>query len=169
MYRWVDAQGDVHFSSTPPPGSAAEKYDPAKSSGRIQNVVPDHAQPTKPAARPAPRPRHRSSGWQMSPQKPRAASGPRTEKRGGRSESEWRSEAERMQREIDGLERQLEATESGPEFSNTTYGEYGLRTGHSNKASKLRDLERRLDQARELLDAFEDRAREADVPPGWLR
>lgn len=157
VYRWVDEQGRVHFSSTPPPGQRARKWEGEKRDEI--NVVGDRV--NAPPARV--RPRSRTG---------RGVPGARTEKPkqvGGRSESEWRAQAVAMEQKISGLEQAIESVEDGPEFYRKTYRRNGVRGKRENKASRLRGLESKLQAAQDSFDRFEERARKAGVPPGWLR
>ena len=166
VYRWVDVEGRVHFSSTPPPSGSAQKTEKWEGSERdVINVVPEtNAAPRARrgnTARPAPSMRG------ASPATRRPASG--AERIGGKSEAEWRARAQDLQGGIADLEARIASTEEGPEFWEKTYDDYGGTRYSDNKASRLKRLEGDLGRAESRLDEFETLAREAGVPPGWLR
>jgi len=167
VYRWVDEQGRVHFSSTPPP-RGAKKWEAEKKRDKINVMGPQSNAPPvqRQSAAPPTRPTANSlSGWGMRAPKP--ASGAQ-KLPGGKSEDAWRLEANKLRGEVERLESELEKTDDGGEFYEARYRD-GIRVGSENKSSRMARLERQLEEAQDRFDTFEDRARELDVPPGWLR
>lgn len=168
MYRWTDAQGNVHLGATPPPGAKAELWEPGRDV--IQKVVPDRPEPPAAAGppsllRPRVAPKLRPGSLPRAPER-----GPGPEMIGGWTEREWRREAQRLGGEVERLEQRIEDAEDGPEFTTTRFDpDRGFKTGQTSKASLIRDLEKKRAAARKKFDDLEDRAREAGVPPGWLR
>jgi hypothetical protein len=51
VYRWVDAQGETHYSQTPPPGNSAEEVSVPVASG---TPAPGPAAPPQQEAQPTP-------------------------------------------------------------------------------------------------------------------
>ncbi len=162
MYRWVDAQGNVHLSETPPEGGAAEVWKPKPL--ETAPAIPSAQQRRAPAK---PRAAAHATGATN------AASASAEPKVAGRTEPEWRREALDKQQAIAELESKLQAVEEGPEFSSTTFkrnaygGKYAV--GGSSKSSVLLGLRNELSRAQTNLEHFEDYARELGVPAGWLR
>lgn len=98
------------------------------------------------------------------------------DRRGGRTEAEWRSQAALLHEAIRELgeevkmrektiggaaERRL-VCEDGPQCANP-------RLASGNPAQMLFLARERLRQAQDALEALEDEARRLSVPPGWLR
>ena len=149
IYRWVDDDGNVHFSETPPPGpSGAEEWKrPARD--RITRVPDGMNAPV-----------HRLD-------RPRARDIPEPTQIEGRSESAWRSQALGFTRKLEKLEERLERQKdrSPTGFrSSLSAARYEAR-----KEARIEALKREIEQAERALDDFEDLARQAGVPPGWLR
>jgi len=164
VYRWVDDQGRVHFSSTPPPRKRVEAW---AGDGRQRIQIAPETSATGERAEQARRPAPRSGpllGKRIETRSRRASK----QSADATGEARWRSEANRLQADIERLENQLLATEEGAEFFEAKY-EDGHRIHSENKSSRTDRLRHEIEQAQERLDAFEDKAREAGVPPGWLR
>jgi hypothetical protein len=92
------------------------------------------------------------------------------ERIGGRTEAEWRSQAQLLEERLRRLELELEALEE----STTAYGGWstqrdGRRVEQVAAPDERRRLERALELAETQLDALEEEARRLGVPPGWLR
>ena len=155
MYRWVDAQGNVHLSETPAEGTAAEVWKPEPL--ETAPAIPS------PEQRPAP-----ASSKAVPP-----ASASEEPKVGGQTEAEWRREALDKQQAIATLEDRIREVEEGPEFSRTTFkrnaygGKYAI--AGTSKSAVLSGLRHDLSRAQTNLERFEDYARELGVPAGWLR
>ena len=168
VYRWVDEQGRIHFSSTPPP-RGARKWEAENKRDRINVMSPESNAPPaqrKSAAPPTPPPANSLSGWGMRAPQPRAPSAQQLP--GGKSEAGWRLEANRLRGEVERLEAELEKTDAGGDFYEARYRD-GIRVGSEDKPRRLARLERQLEEAEDRFDSFEERARELEVPPGWLR
>jgi hypothetical protein len=157
MYRWLDAQGRVHFGSEPPPDARA--VTPWSPDGERVRIDPKSgADGASPAQPPAPAARA-------------AEPTPQAEERiGGRTEAEWRAQAQTLEGRLRQLELELEELEE----STTAYGGWGThrdgrRVEHVMVPDERRKLERALELAETQFDALEDEARRLGVPPGWLR
>lgn len=160
MYRWVDAQGRVHFGSEPPAGAReVEPWSPegdrlkieSRAAGITVQPGPDRARATLPARAPTP------------------VAG--DEKIGGMSQDQWRTKAQMLEQRIQKLEADIEALEE----TTQAYGGWGTHRSSNGVVSRVgvRDrrpeLEKALERAESELDALEEDAREKGVPPGWLR
>jgi hypothetical protein len=151
MYRWIDAQGNLHLSETPPPGQAAEPWEPAEKSA-IQQTLPTPAPPRE---------------QRTARQAPAAQEAP--EKVAGQTEDEWRQRALEHQQRIEQLEHQIEQVEAGPDFHSTHFSRNGYADSGTSKQAVLMGLRAELERAQSHLESFEEHARTAGVPPGWLR
>jgi len=157
VYRWTDAQGKVHYTSdlnrVPESQREAAKASAGEQQGgavmRIESRPPPT--PAAPAATPPAEP-------------PR----PAEEMRGGRSESWWRAEAATHRESIARLEQQTEAcTAAGFRWSAGAGGRaYREETAEADACGRIQS---ELQMNRKWLDAFEESAHRAAVPPGWLR
>jgi hypothetical protein len=157
-YRWLDAEGRVHFGSEPPPDArAVTPWSPGGERVKIApKTEPDPALQRPPGAPPA-----RAA-------EPAAAQP--EERIGGRTETEWRAQARTLESRLRSLELELEQLEE----STTAYGGWstqrdGRRLERVLVPDERRALERALELAQSQLDALEDEARRLGVPPGWLR
>jgi hypothetical protein len=165
MYRWLDAQGRVHFGSEPPADARGiESWSPDGDRLRID---------ARAAGEPAPRgsaPARPVAPRRLAPGTPPAAPAP-DERIGGRTESEWRHQAHSLEQRIEQLEREPEALEE----TTQAYGGWGTRRDSQGLVTRTAvperrpALERALEKAESELDAFEEEARAAGVPPGWMR
>jgi hypothetical protein len=158
IYRWVDAQGNVHFSDEPPPHQAGSEWQP-EADGTFQ-VVPQ--EPPAPRATP---PRARVPA----PARPAAAKPPQQARKGGATQQEWRRRSQAIEREVSGIEKQLEALDEGPLVVHRSSRQNGVWWDQENTAQRRARLERELEQANRDLEKLQDKARRAGVPPGWLR
>lgn len=165
MYRWVDAQGRVHFGSEPPadareiapwsPEGDRLKID-ARAAGKPAPVATGRARPAAPT--------------RAAPRAPAAAANGH-ERIGGHTENEWRSRAQTLEHRVQDLEKQIEELEE----STQAYGGWGTHRDSRGFVTSVgvRDrrpeLEQALERAESELDALEEEARQAGVPPGWLR
>lgn len=152
VYRWVDEQGQLHFSNTPPPnGKAVQVEKPARP--RINRVPLEGSAAV-----------HRGAARVRPP----ASAAPERETIGGQGEAEWRARSEELGGRADAIRAELDSTRDGGEFYEARYRD-GVRVGSENKSRRIERLEHELEAAEDVYDEFEDRARGADVPPGWLR
>jgi len=161
MYRWEDRSGRVHFGESPPSDAVRVQRVDGLGEGRVINVAPDAATP--PGA-------HRAES-QRSPQR-KKASPARPSHRDpeldeptviqGKTESQWRSDVQRLAKRIGELETQLEYAED--QLSSA----YALGSA-AYYQRRVDSLKSQLELAKEGLERMEDDAREAGVPPGWLR
>jgi hypothetical protein len=163
MYRWLDAQGRVHFGSEPPK-DAREVTAWSPGEGRLK-VDPEAA--ARAAAAGAPTTNSKADPRLAPPLPPPSRT---DEQIGGRSEDQWRMQSTTLQRRIHDLEDQLEKLDD----STHAYGGWAThRDGHRVERLEIRDprpeLEKSLKNAEAELETFEDEARQAGVPPGWLR
>jgi hypothetical protein len=163
MYRWVDAQGEIHFGADPPKGARnVRRVD--GSGARSINVVPGTpVAPPREAPRVAPPEDAAPVGTVQGLVPGEGALHPSASTAiGGRSEDDWRTEAQRLTRKVESLEAQLERADdqrrSAISPRDSSYYE-----------RKVARLEQELEAAQSALDRFEERARKLEVPPGWLR
>jgi len=178
IYRYTDASGREQFTTdlTRVPAAQREAAE-AEAAGRPplshsgSNASPPPGQLPPPVGpdpsfrwgtAPPPEAPAKRKPWQIEEERP-----------GGLPESAWRQQHERILSDIAWLEqRQAELEASGGDrvppnrrgrISRQRYARYQaeheawLQTG------------RKLTSARRRLDRFEERARKAGVPPGWLR
>ncbi len=157
LYRWVDAQGNVHLGETAPPGAAAEVWKPKPLESAPAFPLPQGA---------APRAKPRAAA-----RTPSARAAPEQATVGGRTEAQWRREALEKEARISSIESRIAETEAMPDSwsSHSTGG--GVRVVHrdSDKERILSRLRRDLERAQADAEQFEDYARSLGVPPGWLR
>jgi hypothetical protein len=168
IYRWVDAQGNVHFGSAPPPGARQlQVANPEKGRGSLVIAPRSTAQPAVPPARaasPAAQQRLGASG-QWSSGEDEAASGGEApvvpEQPGGRSEESWRSEGRRYHEALEARRRSLESLEESERRA-------FQRSARATDYDAIDRAKAALRSAEDPLNDFEQRAREAEVPPSWL-
>jgi TolA-binding protein len=77
----------------------------------------------------------------------------------GKAKHQWRAGYQALERHIAGFERRIERMEDEPRRYRT----------RSTWNVRLERIKRQLEQAEAARQAYEDRARRAGVPPGWLR
>jgi hypothetical protein len=174
MYRWVDAQGNVHLSETPPEGAAAEVWKPKPL--ETAPPIPTRERASAPAKA---RPSGRTPGAAQGSGSLRAPSPASASSRGsdeptvaGRTEAEWRRDALEKQERVSTIESKIQEAEEMPEFSSSTFkkGSGGSQiVGGSSKQGILIGLRHDLQRAQSDLERFEDYARTQGVPAGWLR
>jgi hypothetical protein len=158
MYRWLDAEGQVHLGETPPAGAhGVERVDGA-GGGAVINVAPQSAEPPRAkATAPARSERGSSPGATRERDEDREPSSI-----GGKSEGQWRSEAlrleERIERERQKLQKAEEQLSNAYALGSSAYYQRRVDSAKAAVEDSEGDLER-----------LEDRARELGVPPGWLR
>lgn len=174
MYRWVDAQGNVHLSETPPEGAQAEVWKPKPLETAPPIPTRERASaPVKPRASGRTPSAAESSGSPRAPSPASASSGASDEPRvAGRTEAEWRRDALEKQERVSTIESKIQEAEEMPEFSSTTFGRGSggsYAVGGSSKSGILIGLRHDLQRAQADLERFEDYARTQGVPAGWLR
>ena len=159
IYRWVDEQGRVHFSATPPAqGQARAEEWKAKDEKRVQ-IAPEAAGAALP--RPAPEP---SSAWNGTVPSVPSRKKPDAEPSyiGGYSKSGWQSRYRSKQAAVESARQAVERAQD--------------RDRTARWGRTLRDTRRHVDRAEErvrkaeeeLFDFMQD-ARRQGVPAGWLR
>jgi DNA repair exonuclease SbcCD ATPase subunit len=157
MYRWLDAQGRVHYGSEPPADArSVTPWSPDADRMRIEPRAPP-AELSRPPEVPTPGPAP-------------TAEAPAPETIGGRTEAQWRQESLALEARVQKLERELDELED----STQAYGGWGV---HREKGmhhrvdlpDRRKELEKQLDDAQSKLDRLEEEARRLGVPPGWLR
>jgi hypothetical protein len=155
VYRWTDADGKVHYTSDLERVPEAQRDAARKSVGRAKGgaVMRVETRPPAPPAEPAP-----------PPEAPSAP--PPGPSYGGRDEATWRAEGSRLRAAVAALEAEAEACSAG-EFRWSAGG--GGRSEDEASADACGRVRSELDMHRRWLDAFEDDAHRAGVPPGWLR
>ncbi len=148
IYRWLDRDGHEHFGETPPPGATGvEPWTPSKSR-RISRVPGGNAPP-----------RRYSAPARSAPLEPTEIEGKR--------EYQWRNKARSFEGAVESLEAKLEREKD----RSPSLGTSSLSAARfdARKEARIEALKRKLEAAEQALDDFEDRARHAGVPPGWLR
>jgi len=157
IYRWVDAQGNVHFGSQPPThGRQVRELEEQQGSAAI-NIVPG-------VDRPAPKRRQGTSGSRAEPTRASRLLESVEEPLyiGGRSRDSWRDEASRLESRVAKVESDLDRAKDSTSEVVTVW--------QSRRLERyIARLEKDLELAEQNLEAFRDRARTAGVPPGWLR
>jgi len=164
MYRWLDAQGRVHFGSEPPADArGVEPWSPDGGHLKIDARAGTTAGAVGKSGRAA-APRTAAGRPPLAEASERGAIG-------GRSRSEWLTRETSLEKRIEDLEAQLEELEE----TTQAYGGWGTHRDKRGRVSRValpdrrRELETALERAESELDAFEEEARRAGVPPGWLR
>ncbi len=189
IYRWVDANGQVHFSETPPNGSAAREW--AEKSDRVQ-VVPSKRVPDPETTR--------QSGTQtnsdlardvflgrvpqsLSPvEQPSRASSKASrptatdhdDEDACRGAIQWRDAIERQEARIEALEASLERTRDSDVMLRTTQcarerswnSATPCQSTTFNREKAVEDLEDQIERAEEQLRRMEEDARNATSPQG---
>lgn len=165
IYKWTDAEGVVHFTSNPDEVPAAQRARAAEAGragkGSFQRVVPSGASAAARApAAPAP-PRSRAGAKKAS----REAG---EERVGGRTEAEWRAEAEKHRSAIARLEPLVERCKDDSFRFSEGAGRRAYREEEAevDGCRKLRDEK---DMHERWLETLEEKAHSAGVPPGWIR
>jgi hypothetical protein len=154
VYRWTDADGKVHYTSDLERVPQAQR-DAAKASvarekkGAVMRIE----------SRPPPAPAADEPAPEAAPEEP----GPVY---GGRDEATWRAESKRLRDAVERLESEAEACSAG-EFR-WSAGAGGRAEGEAS-ADACGRVRSELAMNRRWLDALEDDAHRAGVPPGWLR
>jgi hypothetical protein len=87
---------------------------------------------------------------------------------GPRSEAQWRSQALSIERRIESLERQIEQKRD-QKWDLPASFDPAVEAQSEWFEQEIEQLEAQLEQAEEDLLSLEARARQAGVPPGWLR
>ena len=92
---------------------------------------------------------------------------------GGRDAVWWSGQARAHERAIAGLEREVaacEEREAPPAYRNVPGQVFRGRDGlRYREVARCDDARAELEAAEAARDAFEERARRLEVPPGWLR
>jgi len=177
IYRWMDETGEVHLTNrlyeVPDEHQQAALDDAkkrAQESGGMNEIHEDHAAPTAPAATPS-------------------APAEMAQPGGGRDETWWRSKSHQMQSELEQAKTALaQAQADEADDAGQIYGAPGRRgrggAGPGRRGRGLgaaavlsdgdydpsvEELEAEVDRLEREYSDFEDEARHAEVPPGWLR
>jgi hypothetical protein len=166
IYRWVDAYGEAHFGAHPPPGVRAEIWEPdAEPRVTIRPDPKPASQPHRKAGRGPRRVPPPHFGEQNAPRKRVPIQEPTII--GGRSEHSWRKSGLQLADRVEQLEERIEDArwESTPaHLSSLSAARWEAR-----RDSRVERLEADLERAEQALEDLEDQARQAGVPPGWLR
>ncbi len=164
VFKWTDKNGAVHYTSDinqVPPGQRDLARAAANSGkGSLQRIR--SSAPNLRSARSAP-----SSGAirTASPASPAPAAEERVE---GKSEAQWREQAQRHRARIAVLEPIAEGCED--ERFDWSAGDGGRKYRAEQAEAEACDGTRRdLALERSQLENLEERAHRAGVPPGWMR
>lgn len=159
IYRWVDAEGNVHFSETPPASAHAREWE-KPDDGRVTIFERD-----RPPLSTPPAPQQDRTPPPASPQTSRQSDKP--EKIAGKYEWQWRKEARSLETKVESLEEQLESAKDSS-LSGFPSSMASARFD-ARKQERIERLEGQIEAAEDRLELFEDDARQSGVPPGWLR
>jgi hypothetical protein len=153
VYRWTDAEGKVHYTSdlerVPQAQREAAKGSVDREKGGAVMRIDSRPSPV-PAADPA-------------AEAPPAEPAPTY---GGRDEVTWRAESKRLREAVERLESDAEACSAG-EFRWAAGA--GGRAEDADSADACGRVRSELAMNRRWLEALEEDAHRAGVPPGWLR
>jgi hypothetical protein len=155
VYRWTDAEGKVHYTADLERVPAAQREAAKASVGREQGGAVMRIEARPPAA-PAPA---AEPAAETTPAEPAPIYG-------GRDEATWRAEAMRLRDAVEQLEAEAEACGTG-EFRWSAGA--GGRAEDADSADACGRVRSELGMNRRWLEAFEEDAHRAGVPPGWLR
>jgi len=173
MYRWVDASGDVHIVSdlydVPAEYQDAALAEAKTRSGGSLNIGNGHGEGAAPAQAPA----------AAEPVPAAAAEMPQP---GGHDEVWWRTKSQEMHRKAEDARSAYDAEHAEDEDDAgkiyATGGHRGKRGRRGVAAAALsgndygpsvEELKGEAERAERDLVDFEEQARRAGVPPGWLR
>ncbi|MCP4005760.1 MAG: DUF4124 domain-containing protein [bacterium] len=168
IYRWTDAQGRVHFSSTPPPGAAEWQ-----SKRDALNIVPEL---NRPAGKPessveAQRARARAAAMRSRNGAPAAASSqaPSPSKTiAGQSRKQWHDDALAKQQRVRSLEKSVERLEDQMSFPSRVRSSMRRALIEDRQERRLNKLKAQLEEAEDTLGDFEADAQRSGVPAAWL-
>jgi hypothetical protein len=168
IYRWVDDQGRDHFTTDLSQVPRAKRT-AAKAAAESRPTVNRSEQ----GAAAAPARRHRIAPATRAPYQ-RSAPAASGETVGGMGQEQWRERAGALATDVEHLEKRLEVLEEqGADHMPTSSSRNNVpHRRYSKYRARYREWEsvgRKLDAARGKLERFEERARRAGVPPGWLR
>jgi hypothetical protein len=150
IYWWIDESGNVQ--STSDPSLVPLEHRGRRDSGQERiTIVPEIQAPTAP---------------EPASVDPAGTSGAEPERVGGKTEPQWRSGYRQLQSDLAGLESRLEHLEANPHQRAKT------RRGRDQLAARwaeTQQVKHDIESTRERLEDYEEKARRAGVPPGWLR
>ncbi len=177
IYRYIGDDGGLHFT-TDLEQVPSEQREAARSGAAARPPV-NRAEAPEPSAAPIPDPLPsntpcppgaRCTGLPAAPALP---SEPAVERYQGRDEASWRDEHDRLRIRVEQLERLIESLEeNGADNAPSPWRENVSRRNYERYADRHAAWERAkrdVEVARTALERFEERARRAGVPPGWLR
>lgn len=165
IYRWVDSQGREHFTTD-------LDQVPRSQRAAVKNAADSRPTVNRADSQPVAAPRRAANPRRARPRS--TAAPPGSERIDGWSEDQWRERAGELGTEVEILEKRVEELEdqgadnlpASARRSNLTYRTYSRYRERYRLWEKTNgDLQR----AQARLERFEDRARRAGVPPGWLR
>jgi septal ring factor EnvC (AmiA/AmiB activator) len=81
---------------------------------------------------------------------------------------QWRARAAPLEQRVESLERRIEQVRE-ERWDLPASFDASIEARSEQLEREIEQLEAQLEQAQDELSALEDRAREAGVPPGWLR
>jgi hypothetical protein len=159
VYRWTDAQGEVHYSSDLNDVPVAQREAAKAGAGATGRGAVMRIE-AKPRPQPAAAPTAPPAAAPV-PQRPAE------ETYGGRNESSWRAEAAQYRKAIEQLEQQAAACTAG-EFP-WSAGARGRTAADESADDACGRIQNELEMNRRWQERFEETAHGAGVPPGWLR
>jgi hypothetical protein len=155
IYWWVDENGNVQSTSdlAQVPPEHRPRNEPSRED-RI-TIVPELQAPRPTRTRSEPASVEPATAPALKP----ASIGDGEKRIEGKAKHQWRAGYQALERHVAGFERRIERMEDEPR-------RYRTRTSWN---LRLERVKRQLEQAEAARHAYEDRARRAGVPPGWLR
>jgi len=156
IWVWTTADGTVHYTDERErvPEAFRESARVAQREGDTKTVPTPT--PSSPAASPAAQAR------------PAAAGTPAVIEPEAAAEAGWRAEAKNLHERIAALEPQVAAC-AGDHINRSPGDGSRERREEREEAERCAHAKQDLATAHADLDALEERAHSADVPPGWLR
>jgi hypothetical protein len=158
VYRWTGADGTVHYTSDLERVPAEQREAAKASVGRYTGGAVMRIESRPPAAR-APA---------AEPMPAEAASAPPAQgpSYGGLDEATWRAEGRKLRDAVAALEAEAEACRAEDFRRSAGAGGRAEELASADACGRMRS---ELQTNRRWLEAFEDDAHRAGVPPGWLR
>jgi hypothetical protein len=174
VYRWTDAHGVTHYTSDINQVPASQR-DLARRSvpygrGSLQRIgaseQSDASAPAAPVRSGAAASPSSTTAAKAAPASPGASGS--EESFDGKSEAQWRDEAAKARDRLTRAEASAEHCKNDTYRASSRASRKKIEEGQSELAGCER-IAAEAESARQALDAFEERAHAAGVPPGWIR